>query len=158
MSNPRFKFQIPQKRLVIPPGTPLWVGDPCYVLEPWEEFCNITSYTREANYMQLQREYDTAHERIREVSSPKLWPMIYWSTAYGDGCYPLYRDGREIGSCGVDAGMLSVIPLEALAGVERNKLETLGYIVDAPTGDLHISGGDMTWGELEMYTSGNDPY
>lgn len=91
VSNP---FVFANNEVVFAPGR-YWVGDPAYVVpnDEWSLFCDAlfasndahSGFCRENNFFCL-------------------------GTAYGDGCYLLRENGMVVGSCGVDAGLLSIIP------------------------------------------------
>ena len=74
-----------------------WVGDPCYVYpkQEWSAFCDTL--------------FNGKIEEHVAVYGPRQFFVT--STAYGDGCYALLRDGKKVpGELGVDAGLLSIIP------------------------------------------------
>lgn len=55
------------------------------------------------------------------VIETKHGPAYVCGTAYGDGCYEVKVAGRCVGRAGVDAGMLSVIPLATAKKLARGK-------------------------------------
>ena len=78
----------------------LWFGDPCYVVpvKRWDSFCGCGSgYFKDQ--MKVTDEGETFYS---------------WSTAYGDGEYDLKKDGKIVASLGVDAGLLSVVPMRLI--------------------------------------------
>lgn len=83
--------------------TKVWIGDPCYAPElssdddeTWQEFCSFYFDAGGDNEGFLIAEH-------RGVE------FLVGGTAHGDGCYELNIGGH----CGVDAGLLSVIPAGA---------------------------------------------
>ena len=80
------------------------VTDPCYFLghddEFWSAFCNFMFGGNPG----FRKDCYTI-----EIAGHKV---LAWGTAYGDGCYDTTKNGSYVGHSGVDAGMLSLIPLE----------------------------------------------
>ena len=121
----------------------VYFGDPCYVYpdERWESFCD-------ANFA-YEREHNPDRHHIGKITedSGKVW--YGWSTAYGDGCYALQRSGVTVARLGVDAGMLSAIPMSLIKewGAEASARE-LGHVLepDHCVGPLNVDRGDMSWG------------
>ena len=79
----------------------LWFGDPCYVVpnDLWEPFCRLWTDSKhqvKVNYKNLPCDF------------------FVWSTAWGDGEYELKMNDEVIASLGVDAGMLSMIPIRLI--------------------------------------------
>jgi hypothetical protein len=72
-----------------------WITDPCYLYpkDEWRDFCG---------------QYFTAAGRsgVHEYSGHQFF---VWSTAYGDGLYPVVGPNKN-GSAGVDSGLLAIIP------------------------------------------------
>ncbi|RTL01315.1 MAG: hypothetical protein EKK57_04990 [Proteobacteria bacterium] len=89
------------------------ITDPCYILDNnseahddiWGDWLEKYDYFEYANYAE--------HEGIRFFAA---------CTAYGDGCYPLYKNGVEIASLGVDAGLLSIIPFSLVEKLGSTEL------------------------------------
>ena len=128
----------------------LWFGDPCYVVpdEIWGPFCDLWTNDKhqvKVNYKNLPCD------------------SFVWSTAWGDGEYGLKKDGDVIASLGVDAGMLSMIPMrlinkwiiesgEKLGDVEPGYFEG-GYILPGSfQGELVVKGGNMSFGDITILT------
>jgi len=93
------------------------VIDPCYVFgeprELWEKIC-----------VALNENPD------RDMRDPLIMTIgdndiFIFSTAYGDGCYPVLQYGKIIGECGVDAGLLSFVPEKIITNMNY-KRENLG--------------------------------
>jgi hypothetical protein len=133
-------------------GQSIWIGDPCYVVEPWIEFCHLCSFSAKYNSITISNEGVTLHDKIQSLERPRLWNMIYWNTAFGDGNYELLNGNHSLGFCGVDAGMLAIIPMEALQNVSSDRLK-LGIQTTAPSGKPLIANGDMLWESLRLNTS-----
>jgi hypothetical protein len=97
------------------------VIDPCYVFgkprELWSRICNE---------LKEGPDRDARDPLIMTVDNNKVF---IFSTAYGDGCYPVSQDEEVIGECGVDAGLLSFIPEKLITSL-NHKREDLGTWVD----------------------------
>lgn len=140
----------------------IWFGDPCYVVpdDLWDRWCDLyISYERQ--HPDLPRCYVAACRSERVT-------FYTWSTAYGDGCYPLHVDDEPVANLGVDAGTLSAIPVGLIKrwhdGVPVD-LDHLGHVVrDAHVGGcMELEHGDLTWGAIKLPTGGvtddeYDPY
>ena len=96
------------------PAGKYYIGDPCYVIaeDRWSDFCDA-SYPPGAG----------VNARGIAVTEFDGHPMYAHGTAYGDGSY-LGSDGV---SYGVDAGMLSVVPIALVSDMSEAK--RLGSIV-----------------------------
>lgn len=141
----------------------LWIGDPCYVVPDasWDDVCT---------QMFSGRFKDCSEYLFRSYGVE----FFVAGTAYGDGCYPVYQNGIRIGSCGVDAGLLSAIPVELIE--EWRKLDSrngepadLGVFVDVGPrpqqvrliGESDRNGRCGNWGIgdlIEVYTGDDNPY
>lgn len=90
-------------------GKEYWFGDPCYVLGAdhlWDRLCDVWF-----------AEKDDANNGIM-VHDEGEW--IFMTTAYGDGGYnATTKDGKHM-NCGVDAGLLSCIPVELINQLNPN--------------------------------------
>jgi len=134
-----------------------WVGDPCYVVpdQYWDSLCaNWAAYDKKHQY-----DTDYKHHYVAEVQDEESGLCFHlWSTAYGDGCYPLFVNDDKVASLGVDAGTLSVIPMTLIKhwveqGLIGSYLEC-GHVVDAKhlRGDMICEEGDFFWGDLSLPT------
>ena len=99
------------------PAGKYYIGDPCYVIDEdrWSDFVDASFGS------------DQKGIAVTEFDGH---PMYAHGTAYGDGCY-LGSDGVRYG---VDAGMLSVVPLALCLRYEEDEMKSemvrLGSIVD----------------------------
>jgi len=121
----------------LPPGK-YWVTDPCYVYpeSEWSDYCN--------NCDEGMKEYDGV-------------AFFNWGTAYGDGEYEVERGGSLAGTCGVDAGLLAIIPVELAEKWGKRdyaELSLIGTMIELtePT-EVHESGGDVRFGQFSIKTS-----
>lgn len=140
--------------MILKPGK-YWIGDPCYVVPDyqWSPFLEIS-------------EYGGTGETVFEG-----YTMFVFSTAYGDGTYQLSnrKTGEDLFACGVDAGMLSIIPLEFVEkfhpqnvlenGVEGSNFKNSGYILEIKEDTIveEISRGDIVFGDYTLFTGENIP-
>lgn len=138
--NP-FKFVEP---ITFPPGR-YYCGDPAYVIPDnlWDSFCDLIGVHKES-HIQHQNKY------------------IFWwgETAYGDGTYPIfYKKGPLPNRLGVDAGLLSIIPLEFIETINEDinykELITLGIILEISNPfTISYSNGDFSFDNFYVNTSG----
>lgn len=115
------------------------VVDPCYIYpdDDWSDFGDIYFKTGDG---EIETKYGN---------------FFVCGTAYGDGSYQLKRGGAVIGTMGVDAGLLSVIPLEILKkwGCTDSRL---GCLIDVEDCEISYNGGDFEFGGFSVNTSGSD--
>ena len=154
----------------------VWFGDPCYVVPGWEddvdlwdELCNkmfkpVTRQHPDTGEVYTSREPDFDEknnvrvvEMLRKMCAPAE-KFYMWSTAYGDGSYPLCKDGKKIASLGVDAGCLSLVPMSVIkAWGKETDAKNLGHIVSGKdnrlAGTIEIAEGDMFWGDFSLHTN-----
>jgi hypothetical protein len=149
----------------------VYFGDPCYVVpgwdddvDLWEQLCNkMFAKTTKTNW--ATGEEITTHEegfdarnniRVVDVDGEKFY---MWSTSYGDGCFPITLNDKVLDRLGVDAGCLSIVPMNLINkwGKERDA-QRLGYIYDGPglAGFLAVEEGDMRWNNWDILTGGLD--
>ena len=137
--------------------TDFWVGDPCYVVpeEYWDSLCNNWS----AYDKKHQNDEDYKPHYVAEVQDEQVGQCFHlWSTAYGDGTYPLFVNDNKVADLGVDAGTLSVIPMSLIEHWNKQGLigdyQDMGHVVEAEhlRGELICEGGDFTWGALGLPT------
>jgi len=123
-----------------------WVGDPCYVYpdKEWRAFCGTL----------LNGKFE---EHVAVYGTKQFFVT---STAHGDGCYALLRDGKMVpGELGVDTGLLSIIP-QALVRLWDTKKEAnrLGIWVTIDS-DCEVTVprlGVFTFGPYSVNTTGDD--
>lgn len=142
---------LPESMLKLPPGR-YWVGDPCYVYPDaeWSQFCGVLNGAREDS--------DPTFGIVFEYGGT---PFFVSQTAYGDGCYELFFDGmHKLGECGVDAGLLSVIPeqLVKLWEPKENSRENYGGVWVSIQEECKASsnGGDVKFGKHYIQTTDDD--
>lgn len=134
-----------------------WVGDPCYVVpeQHWDVLCtNWSAYDK-------QHQYDTdyKHHYVALAQDEESGSCFHlWSTAYGDGCYPLFVNDNQVAKLGVDAGVLSVIPMSLIEHWQKQGLcgdyLECGHVVAAEhlRGQMWCDAGDFFWGDLSLPT------
>ena len=150
----------------------VWFGDPCYVVPDgynhdtknyWEPLVDMmyerkmVTHTDGNEYEQNVETIDS-HNTIRvvEVDDEKFY---MWSTAYGDGCYPITLNDKVVDKLGVDAGCLSVVPMKLInlwgTGIENAKQS--GYIHEGPGnhGFMAVEEGDFRWNNWDILTGPN---
>jgi hypothetical protein len=140
--------------MAMPAGT-YYVGDLCYVMDKeWDAV--------------LRHIIDTASSRLIEgefILDDRRRFALY-STKWGDGQY-----GSNIGATfGVDAGIIGVIRIDDILGLDRASVERLGAVVEFKTCFDHAGatydsmGGRNRWdgvirfGDVEIYTDPQDNY
>ena len=136
-----------------------WVGDPCYVVpeQYWDSLCaNWSAYDKKH-----QDDEDYKHHYVAEVQDEDAGLCFHlWSTAYGDGCYPLHINDNKVAELGVDAGTLSVIPMSLIEHWQKRGLIgeylEMGHVVKAEhlSGKMQCEEGDFFWGDLYLPTGG----
>ena len=148
--NPDFK---------VPKGK-AWVGDPCYILgmEPfWQELCEKTFERRGSRY---EFKYSDGYV-VKLMVDGKPHEVMFCGTAFGDGSYPVFVDGIEMGTAGVDSGTLSIIPLDLAKTLQE--IYVKGNSFDAGV-KVSIAKSEMPWADngnfgtsnLEVITEGED--
>jgi len=82
-----------------------------------------------------------------------------WNTSYGDGCFPITLNDKVLDKLGVDAGCLSIVPMNLINiwGKEA-AAKDLGYVYDGPglAGFLAVEEGDMRWNNWDILTGDVD--
>lgn len=130
--------------------TLVWLGDPCYapVLnkdEVWDEFCDILFSKEDSNGRSPSHVFE--HEGTE---------FVFGNTAHGDGCYAVKGATTTLGVCGVDAGLLSVIPAGAF-GLDANSGDNYGGVFTTVEGDCHMDEeGTLHAGVLTIKTDWDD--
>ncbi len=133
----------------------LWFGDPCYVVPDhlWDTWCD-----KYINYEKHTPDLPRCY--IAECRS-EGHTFYTWSTAYGDGCYPLMIDADQVAKLGVDAGTLSVIPMSLIKrwhGEVPADVNELGHVVKRAimSGQMTCDQGDFFWDDVRLPTGGVD--
>ena len=150
----------------------VWFGDPCYVVPDghsheknyWEPLVDMM-YTKETfthtdgteNCTRHVETLDSRNEiRVVEVEDEKFY---MWSTAYGDGCYPLTLNDKVVDKLGVDDGCLYIVPMKLLNlwGISGESAKRSGYVYEGPglAGFLSVEEGDMHWNNWDLLTGPN---
>jgi hypothetical protein len=115
-----------------------YVGDACYVVEgdEWDSLMEqVFGDGDEADYSKA--------------------PFFMATTAWGDGCFPLFEGDTEIGALCVDSGTLSAIPLSSLPKVDEDRMDRLGHIIEIESVDsstFREVGGVFHFGEFRCHT------
>lgn len=119
----------------------IWIGDPCYVIpdKEWLTFLDVL--------------WSASDEDGVVINTPK-GNFFVWGTAYGDGEYPVERSSENIGSCGVDSGLLCVMYYDTAYKLLKNKKELarLGCIVDDVSGFAEEEFGNLELGDISVNT------
>ena len=153
----------------------VWFGDPCYVVPGWDDSIDIWDKLCDAMFVSTTKQHPETgevytsreplfddSENIRVVEIDKAQGMegkfYMWSTAYGDGSYPLTYKHHRIASLGVDAGCLSLVPKDLIERWGKmTDADQLGHFVtDFRKSGLYVEKGDMYWGDYNLLTSGTD--
>ena len=149
----------------------VWFGDPCYVVPDghsheknyWEPLIDMMyekkkfTHTDGKEYDQHVETFDSRNTiRVVEVDDEKFY---MWSTAYGDGCYPITLNDRVVDKLGVDAGCLSVVPVKLLNlwDIGPTEAKQSGFISEGPGlhGFMAVEEGDFRWNNWDILTGPN---
>jgi len=151
---------IPDSGVKIPDGK-AWIGDPCYVFPDthWANLCSLM-FSRPAPNSNIPTVNDEDGAEVTIEIDGKKYKFWIISTAFGDGVYTLTKDGVSINpELGVDAGLLSVIPLNVL-DAWGGKEDHLGATVELKQAVLTAKEGNFTLqsptGEFQVITDGTD--
>ncbi len=135
----RFRFIVPSGRY--------YVVDPCYIFQGdndlWDSLCAYSF----PEGMPMRQSF------VMHIDGYDVW---VGSTAFGDGTFSV-RTSKDVGIVGVDAGCLSLVPVE-LADKWGDDGKTLGHLVEVrcPV-DLEYSKGNWSVGvDCEVITDGSD--
>lgn len=144
----------------------MWFGDPCYFFdndnsvnsEMWSEFCSMMYPNGEDGELSDQGTLVVdGHE------------VLYMSTAWGDGSYHASAGGKSA-DCGVDAGMLALVPMELVRKMNPDpeklkRVEELGLVLENFSGTVEAEVGErkgwsrsgFSWtGDLTCVTDWSD--
>tara|TARA_B100001093_G_C26516327_1_gene879783 strand:- start:16 stop:543 length:528 start_codon:yes stop_codon:yes gene_type:complete len=129
----------------------VWIGDPCYVFpeDKWSDWCDKLFAWEKETFGKDRRE----HYVGETVHSALGYKWYSWSTAFGDGTYPLIINDETVAELGVDAGTLSIIPMGLIKhwnkSGEIGDYQEMGHVVtdvNQLKGELTTEAGDMFWG------------
>lgn len=131
------------------PSGKYWIGDPCYIYPDncWGEFCDNLYTDNVDNCPFITKE-----------------GIFVNGTEYGDDCYLILKNNRQIGELGVDAGLLALVPLTLAETFDkyyekyfRGTVKDLGIIVDISENfKIKVISGDFSFLDYEVKTSGFD--
>lgn len=131
-----------------------WIGDPCYVFsdKDWSKLCNLMFPDDGAG-----KDFDDSNT-VRVVRRVDGAYAFLFGTFSGDGEYPARIGHVKIGSLGVDAGMLSVIPFELLKKSGWGESKSYGIILDfdGSPNKMSVSEGNFMYGKLVINTSDDE--
>lgn len=139
------------------PAGKYWIGDPCYMLDEtrgydWGKLLDQTRYF--GLYPDVEEWYkkpyasDQGGEFV--INGHKMYAH---STQYGDGGY-YDQHGHDYG---VDAGLLSIIPIELIGDLNEPDVARLGHIHDMPEPfTCHYDNGTIYFGHIVIPTGDED--
>jgi hypothetical protein len=136
-------FSFDTEDVILTPGRYL-VVDPCYVVpnEMWSDFCGASF----VNHAATRASFDGIS-------------FFCQGTAHGDGCFVLKCGNKTVGECGVDAGLLSIIPetLIQLWNSEKNydgMWPNMGgvWVEIKENTPVHYGDGNFSFGAFRMKT------
>lgn len=178
-----YQLQDNFSNIQLPEGESFWFGDPCYVVPDSHHDTGHDIWNKliDAMYVRTDRQHPVTGEVYRsteplfddrdnirvvdvETSLVGMAGTFYmWSTAHGDGSYPLTYRHTVLKKLGVDAGCLSLIPMSLIEGWGASAdAHNLGYVAHPATlvpadyrGHLSVTEGDMHWGNFDLLTGSN---
>ena len=148
----------------------VYFGDPCYVVPGWDDDVDLWDQLCNKMFAKVTKtnwatgEETTSHEegfdarnniRVVDVDDEKFY---MWNTSYGDGCFPITFRDNVVEKVGVDAGCLSIVPMNLINKWGKGAdAKDLGYIYDGPglNGFLAVEEGDMRWNDWDILTGDN---
>ena len=110
----------------------------------WDKYCD--------KIFTIEKECDWSKAIVFDLNGKTA---VQFSTAHGDGCYPVDDGNKIIGKCGVDAGLLSFLPVDdEVLAAELVKRGDCGVFVDLnaifeysnPKGDARVGNILVTTG------------
>ena len=135
----------------IMPAGKYYVGDPCYVIsnENWIPFLENVGYfgthTKADNG-------DIVVNWYEGLFSYNFRTCFAHNTAWGDGIYQLVEDHKIINEIWVDAGVISIMPFDAIDDKERAFACGAVYEFDKPF-NVQFVDGRFIIGNLKIETS-----
>lgn len=153
--------------------------DPCYVVPDklWDAFCDEHTklelvpggspmghpYKDSDGEIKMKSDYLEDFRRTGKCCDINGRTCVIFSTAYGDGCYPIYKNGTLLGECGVDAGLLSFLDIdeETIKAVKRDEedecdINSLGVFVELDGLFTMPSNGNAVVGDVSLLTDEDD--
>jgi hypothetical protein len=130
-----------------------YVVDPCYIFgnddNLWKEICSELQKCDEI----LREEGKNCDSYVMNIYvKDKDYSVFIFGTAHGDGCYPVYKSGKYIGECGVDAGLLSFIKKDITNFFKYE--DRLGTEVEIKEDSLiNNKNSDVFVGNIAIYTN-----
>lgn len=116
-----------------------WVGDPCYAIDRWEEVGKATGWFGSDDDNPAAKTFTGEFEYNGRR-------CFAWNTAYGDGEYK----GSDGFSYGVDAGLIGILPVEA---VDDPEVKDLGNVMTFDSQfTVRCIDGVFTFGRLMINT------
>ena len=115
-----------------------WIGDLCYVIEDWTDFCDKTINGSEI-----------IDGEITLNSGAKVW---FHGTAHGDG---VYFDQYE-NEYGVDAGLIGIIEVSDITNKSGINLGHIFEFEEFPECDYE--NGLITFGSVRIDTDPDEDY
>jgi hypothetical protein len=154
----------------------VYFGDPCYVVPGWDDDVDLWDQLCDKMFVPVTHKHPDTGEEVTSREEPfdsrnnirvvelhrkmdePAGKFYMWSTAYGDGCFPITLNDKLVEKLGVDAGCLSIIPMNLINkwGKERSA-KSDGYVYDGPglAGFLAVEEGDMRWNNWDILTGDN---
>lgn len=123
------------EELVLPPGE-YYIGDPCYVIEPWDDWLDVwfdgPSDDRGGTF------------RFRNKTCAAFY------TEYGDGSYEV-TEGAS-GWLGVDSGAIGAIPMSIAGNAEGAGIS----VTFKKPAKCYANGGWLHFGDVVVNTSDDE--
>lgn len=143
---------VKQDSITFEKPTDILIVDPCYICKKpksfWSKFCDKM-------FSQQGRNLGVDEIGLLEFKGANI---LYSSTAYGDGVYPVSTSFKKEGDeCAVDAGMLCVLSLEDAKKIGANEedWDELGVIVREYVGTIEADGnGNFNGDNIFVDTQG----
>jgi hypothetical protein len=153
----------------------VYFGDPCYVVpgwdddvDLWDQLCDkmfepVIHFEKNGEKTTSREESFDGKNNIRVVDIHRKMDeppgrFYMWNTAYGDGGYPITFNDQKVADVGVDAGCLSIVPMNLInKWGKESAAKDLGYVYEGPGlhGFLAVEEGDMRWNRWDILTGYN---
>lgn len=106
------------------------IGDLCYI------------FPENERHDYVNKNFETTNGQGKDMAGAILnykgINIFTCATAFGDGYYPVIKDGKEFGNFGVDAGMTALIPLELAKTWPKYKENKKSYVLIEVKKDFEI--------------------